>query len=316
MDPRLLQQADVILNRCGRPVAPQGESVVYISKSFLLQSVVPTGGQTVISKDITGSATWCLRAISATVSTATALYLQIQLPNKKFLFNQLMDITQVAGYGSYRYHFSKELPCPPGSKVQVTFDTSIPAAGADQPIVLLFEGAYAFHVRSRGGQTPSTDEYASQLPRYLKTTGQNIWAPCWMSGEGPQTPDGFSDERFIYSAPLVEIALAGPFATTVQIQIEQGAHFEMRRVLMDITADETVTAGSILMRRRLSSGYQIDDDYIDAAKYLGSAQMAKDWHCPAGDAVVLDLLLVDGAGTGSMFAQVHLDGVKRRRLAA
>jgi hypothetical protein len=87
----------------------------------------------------------------------------------------------------------------------------------------------------------------------------------------------------------------------------------LRRFLVDVSADATVTAGAFLVRARLASGYILTDEYVDLARFLGSAPFAKDWHCPAGDAVVLDLILVDAAGTGSMFLQVHLDGVKRRR---
>jgi hypothetical protein len=66
---------------------------------------------------------------------------------------------------------------------------------------------------------------------------------------------------------------------------------------------------------RLSSGYLLTDDYIDLARLLGSAQWAKDWHCPAGDAVVFDFLLVDAAGSGSMTIQIHMDRVRRRKVA-
>jgi hypothetical protein len=318
MDTKLLRQADYVLSKCGRPTPPAGASVVYVPKGFLLQAVVPVSSQSIITKEITGDTTWCLRAISSTVSSSLALYVQIQLPNGRFLINGLQDVTQFAGYGSYRYLFSKELPCPPGSKIRITLDTSIPGAGSSQPVVMLFEGAYAYYLRSNGERgAANVEEVASSMPRYLGTPNQNILAPCWMSGEGPRTPEGFEDDRFIYSSPVTTIALAGPSLTgTTQVQIQQTSDFECRRLLVDVTATTLVTAGSILMRARLSSGYQLMDDYIDVADYLGSTPWAKDWHCPKGDAVVFDFLLVDGAGTGSVSVQVHLDGVKRRKVAA
>jgi hypothetical protein len=317
MDTKLLRQADYVLSRCGRPVPPPGLSAVYIPKGFLLQSVVPVASQVTVTTEIEGDATFCLRAISSTVSTSTALYVQIQLPNGRFLINTLMDITQIAGYGSYRFLFSRELPCPPGSKIQITFDTSTPGAGAAQPIVLLFDGAYAFYLRSDGRRALNVDEYVSELPRYLNGTGQNILAPCWISGEGPRTPAGYEDSRFIYSSPVTTIALAATQLTaSAQIQVQQASDFECRRFLVDVTASDTVTAGLFLVRVRLASGYLFTDDYIDLARLLGSAQWAKDWHCPAGDAVVFDFLLVDSAGSGSMTIQIHMDGVRRRKVAA
>lgn len=271
-----------------------------------------------VTKEITGDTTWCLRSISSTVSATLALYVQIQLPNGRYLMNGLQDVTQFGGYGSYRYLFTRELPCPPGSKIQITLDTSTPAAGSAQPIVLLFEGAYAYYLKTNG-QRSNPEELASELPRYLGTPNQNILAPCWMSGEGPRTPIGFEDERFIYSSPVASFAsvTTGQLQTSVQIQIQNSSDFECRRFLVDLVAAETITAGSVLMRVRLTSGYQLTDDYVNMALYLGSAQWAKDWHCPSGDAVVFDFLVVDGAGAGALTVQVHMDGVKRKkRLAA
>jgi hypothetical protein len=63
---------------------------------------------------------------------------------------------------------------------------------------------------------------------------------------------------------------------------------------------------------RLASGYQLTDDFIDLAKYLGSTPWAKDFHCPAGDEVVFEFLVVDGAGSGALTVQVHMDGVRRK----
>jgi hypothetical protein len=209
MDTKLLRQADYVLSRCGRPVRAcwpvGGVHPDRLSAAGRCAGRLPGNG---VTKEVEGDATFCLRAISSTVSASTALYVQIQLPNGRFLINTLMDITQIAGYGSYRFLFSRELPCPPGSKIQITFDTSTPGAAEAQPIVLLFEGAYAYYFRSDGRRAFNLEEYASELPRYLGTTGQNILAPCWMSGEGPRTPAGYEDSRFVYSSPVTTIALS------------------------------------------------------------------------------------------------------------
>jgi hypothetical protein len=315
MDVQLLRQADFILSKCGRPMPPQaGVSVVYIPKAFLLQAVVPVQSTQTFSKEITGDTTWCLRAISTTVSAALALYVQVQLPNGRYLFNGLVDVTQIGGYGSYRYLFTRELPCPAGSKVQVTLDTSTPAAAEAQPIVILAEGAYAYYLTCNARGALSVAELASSMPRYLGTVNQNILAPCWASGEGPRTPDGYEDARYIYSSAVVSFAsvTSGQLQSTAVLQIRQDSDFECRRFLVDIIAAAGVTAGAVLARVRLTSGYQLTDDFIDLAKYLGSTPWAKDFHCPAGDEVVFEFLVVDGAGSGALTVQVHMDGVRRK----
>src|ERR1039458_138129 len=118
MDIQLLTQADFVLSKCGRPVAPSGLAVVYIPKGFLVQQYFPITPLTAtqsLTKEITGDTAWCLRAISmlttaaGEVAPATSISVQVQLPNGKFLISNLQDCLQIAGYGSYRYLFTKEI---------------------------------------------------------------------------------------------------------------------------------------------------------------------------------------------------------------
>jgi hypothetical protein len=334
MDAQLLTQADFTLNRCGRPTAPSGLSSVYLYKAFMVQNYFPvTPGTTTqqLVKEITGETTWCLRAIEITSSTATALSLQILLPNGHFLINNLQDSLQIAGYGSYRYLFAKELECPPGSKIQVTFaDTNTSVA---QPQAILFEGAYKYLLKG-AGKICTTLDAAANMPRYFGDFNENIMAPCWAHGVGPATPTGLSDIEWTYG-PQGLIALAGnvsglglantavnatsidvangPFQATQVIPIDSGSDFRCRRLLFGITADSTVTAGTILCRVRTGSGYALTDDYLDAATYIGSSWIPKDWEIKAADNVYVDMQLVDQTGTGLIYLQTFLEGTKRRR---
>ena len=320
MDVQLLTQADFLLNKCGRPVAPSGLSVVYIPKAFLVQQyfgVTPTTPQQTIKKEITGDAPWCLRAISFTSSTATALSVQILLPNGRFLISNLQDVLQIAGYGSYRYLFTKELECPPGSIIQVTLaDTNQAVA---QPIAILFEGAYKYLLKNGSGSICPVQDAMAYMPRYLRNFNENIMAPCWQQGIGPAVPQGFRDLEWVYASTNVSGAggktgidvAAGPFTAVQQVPIDSDSAFRCRRLLFAITADATVTAGTILGRVRTGSGYSLTDDYFDLATYIGSAPMPKDWDIPAGDVVYVDMQLVDQAGTGSIYLQTYLEGCKR-----
>ena len=328
MDAQLLQAADYVLNRCGRPIAPQGLSVVYLYKAYMLQQyfgVNPNTATQTIQKEITGDAPFCLRSIQMATSSATALSFQVLLPNGKFLVNSLQDVLQVGGYGSYRYLFANELECPPGSRIQLTLaDTNTSAA---QPFAILFEGADKFLLKG-GHRFCLAQDAAAGMPRYLRNFNENIMAPCWIQGIGPASPAGVSDLEWTYCASggstingvfvpgAIPINVAAPVNTTVLIPVDAGSDFRCRRLLMNILADSTVTAGNILGRVRTGSGYSFTDDYIDLATYIGSAPMAKDWDVKAADTVYIDIAFVNDSGgspgTGNIYLQPFLEGTKRR----
>ena len=313
----LLQQADYCLSKCGRPVPPPGLSVLYLYRGIPVQIQLAANSNQSITREVTGETDFELRAIAISTTATTSLYLQIQLPDGRFLFSNLLDITQVAGYGSYRYSFTKPLLCPTGTRFVLTFDTTLPAAGTTQPSMVLFEGADRY-LLTGGNPSRCPEARAAQLPRIFADVNQNILAPCWMQGFTPDPPKGYQDEVFTYASGLtgqanqpISIALAGPFSATCQINIDQSNDFEVKRFLFFLNPDATVTAGSVLCRIRLGSGYAVTDDYIDVASYIGSSPFAKDLHVAAGDQIFFDLLLVDSAGTGNMVFQAFAEGLRR-----
>lgn len=318
MDLRLLTQADLCLSKCGKPTVPPGLSVVYLPRGIEIQTSQSTAGQSVITKEVKGDTVWELRAIQALLTSTQALYIQVQLPDGKFLFNTLLDITQVGGYGSNRFLFTKPLACPPGTRISVTFNTTLPAAASAQEIALLFEGADRYYLKGER-LVPCPEAFAAELPRYLGNPNQNLMAPSWMQGYYPIPPvNSTPEEPYTYAsgpfgqAPGTQaITIGSTLSTTVQINIDQNYEFECRRLLVAVTAADTVTAGSILGRVRDGSGYALTDDYIDLAKYLGSAPWPKGWTVKPGSAIYIDLILVDAAGTGNVNFQCFAEGIRR-----
>jgi hypothetical protein len=139
-----------------------------------------------------------------------------------------------------------------------------------------------------------------------------------MSGEYPRTPEGFLDSPFTYgngTTNVATVALGGRLSSRASIPIDDDADFQVRRFLFDVVPGALVTAGAFLVRIRVGSGYAFTDDYVDAAKFLGSAYLAKGWDIQRGDQILIDLVLVDGAGAGSISIECFADGVKRRRAA-
>jgi hypothetical protein len=175
---QLIQEADYVLSRCGRFVPPTG-SVVYIPKLFLLQAVLPVASNQTFYKEITGDTVWCWRALSSALSgSPPQIYAQVLKPDGQYLFNGLLDLTQVAGFGSLRYLLSREIECTPGSKIQLSLDDNYLATAAVQPVSFLAEGAYAYYLK-QGISSRSVEQEVSALPRIFAGPNQNILAPCW-----------------------------------------------------------------------------------------------------------------------------------------
>jgi hypothetical protein len=321
---QLLTDADFVLSKCGRPQPPVG-SVVYIFKAFTVQAVLPSASTTTSSaqqfyKTIQGDTTWCWRSISMALSgSPPSIMGQVTSPDGKVLFNGLLDLTAIGGYGSNRYALSREIECPPGSKIQMTLDDNYLAAAAVQPVSMLMGGALAYYLRG-GLRSEDLVQRASELPRVFDTVNQNIMAPCWMQGHGPITPEGFSDgDGFIYGNGVTNVAsvtLGSNLTTKASIQIDADSDFLCRRFLFDVKPDAGVTAGSFLVRIRAGSGYVFTDDYLDVAKYIGSSYFLKPWTVRKADSIIFEMTLVDGAGTGSIQIECLADGVRRKAKVA
>lgn len=309
----ILRQADFILSKCGRPIPPQGLSVIYLYRGIPIQDVLATGSRDNVSREISGDTVFELRALSITTTSTTALYLQIQLPNGRQLINNLQDITQIAGYGSTRYLFTEPLECPAGSKATITFDDTIPNAGAAQPVMVLLEGADKYYLKG-GKLSPCLDILASSQDRYAQDVNQNILAPCWMQGFYPEPPVHCQEEIFTYNSVAdVTISVTATNLTgTSEIKIDRDNDFEVRRLLVYVFADATVTGGSFLGKVRAGSGYLLTDDYLDLYKYLGSAPFVKGWTVKRGDSIFVDLELVDVSGTGNINFRLYAEGLRRK----
>ena len=312
MNAAMIRRADWVLSKCGRPSAPAGLSAVYLKRDILVQGVLDPGGSQTLTKEVEGDTAWVLRSISANISDTIQLYVQVLLPNGKFLINELQDVIQFSGFGSGRFVMTRELECPPGSKIQVTIDNSIPGASAAQPVDLCFHGYFKMFVR--GGNAGAGDPLVSNEPRYVSHPVQNILAPSWMQGYYPDTPPGCSDDNFIYNSVGIAVPLAGPFAAEDFVQLEETSEFLCRRIFYYVTADEGITAGTFLVRARAASGYALMDDYIQV-KYLQGTPFAVEWRLQAAENVIFDLILVDqaGTGTGSFHFKAYMEGLKRKR---
>ena len=315
MEQHHIQEARKVLSACGFMHTDKGGLYVPLERKFLLPMVLQPNQTAVFTFEVTGDTVWSMRAISCDqgMATVTGVRLQIQLPNGRFIFGgNGIDVGQFAWVGSYRYWLEEEQDIEPGAKISVTLtDANTGGLAAALPVNLVFEGPYKYYLR--GAAFGSEPTLASAAPRYQGIVNENILAPPWLGGHGPETPQGFEDDYFVYSMPSISIPLTGPVSTTAEMPIDNGLDFVMRRVLVDIEPGATVTAGSVLVRLRTGDGYALMDDYIDLQRYLGGAEWLGFWKIRGGDQVVADIALVDGVGAGNVGFQIHLEGVKRHR---
>ena len=287
---QLISEADYVLSKCGRFVPPVG-SVVYIPKSFLLQAVLPVASNQTFYKEITGDAVWCLRALSIALSASPPqVFAQVLKPDGQFLFNGLMDLTQVAGFGSLRYLLSREIECPPGSKIQLTLDDNYLATVNVQPVSFLAEGAYAYVLREWHPVAVGRAR-GLRIPRIFGGPNQNILAPCWAMGAGPRLR-GFEDSPFTYGdghSNVATLTLGTNASRKASIQIDADSDFQLRRFLFDITYSAGGIFNTFLVRIRTGSGYAFTDDYVDVRKF-GSAYFAKGGISSGSDQILFDFL--------------------------
>ncbi len=322
-----LQQADIVLSKCGRPQLPGGVVAVPITRGFVMPMTLEPGGAVTFVKEITAPVPWVLRAISSGTASASLVGIrcQIQLPNGRFLFGgNGVDIGQFAWVGSWRWLQDPELRCEPGSKLQVTLTDTTPGGLSSAVAVnLLFDGALLHFMRG-GERLPDNQTLASGLPRYQGVVNENIMAPVWMQNEGLITPPGYVDEYHVYASPdpvdqpqistwtvtagAVSIA---PNPSPFEIQIDPGFTFFPYRLLFDLQTTDTASA-IVRGKLRTGAGYVLNDNFIDLARYLCGSEYAGNWTIKGGDSVFIDAALSDVTGTGTVTFQVHLEGYRRR----
>ena len=269
-----------------------------------------------LSKQITGPAPWALRDIQLFTTAAgggnAAVTVQVQFPDGRFAQNVGEDSILLGGYGSWRRAFTREVLCPLGTKLSATL-VDFNALNFAESIGIVFGGCYRFRPASlRTG--------AGGLPRYVPGANQNILAPCWMAGQGPQTPDGYVDRLHTYSNGDTPIRWNGAAqgAQTANIQLPYEENFRCRRVMLAMVPDPGSAPATFLLRIRAGSGYALMDDLIDVANLINAAPWAVDWDLPPGERIYFDLQLVDVVGGPQApslgNAVIYLEGVRRRKL--
>jgi hypothetical protein len=315
----LLKDADQILSKCGRPIAPAGLAYLDLDTSFLYQSFLAANSG--IQSEpfvIRGETNFILRAISGFNSivppyTWPNYGYRIKFPDGSYYNgNWAASVGDWAfARGSYRMVVDGEVSCPPGSEIIVDLNPGAAAAAGNPQ--LLFEGVMRYKVPSALGKV------APKIPpRTFRNPNQNIMAAEWMLGTCElETPAGYEDQYFTFVSPVVTVPLTAGAATP---QVSQQwprpggtRDFVWRetRFLFTATGEQAPPTGTPIIKITLPDGFSLTDNFVQCAEIAGP--LPRDVVIPAGRSVLVDVSVVDGAGTGSITVQAYLKGARRRR---
>lgn len=305
-----IRLADLCLSKCGRPVPPRGLSSVDLYKGLFYQAVIANQDTQQQTVENTGDTTFFLRAISGIQATSSVVYVQIQCPNGRAIQQALRQFTQNAGVGSNRYAVEPEIPVEPGEKISITGDTSISNPGVSLPFSMMFEGVERFYLKPHASieRKITVVDMAAHLPRIWNSRNQNPMAPRWMTQEYPG--DG---EEFTYTITPAVFAVpsaGGGSNNKVQVPTDIGFNFWLKRFYYIATFDAE-TGGTPYVRIREGSGRKLTDDYVNAAN-LSEQSMPEWFYVAPGRDIIVDLSLVDSAGTGNITIQYWFEGVRKR----
>lgn len=314
MNTALLAQAGTILSKCGRRVIPPANlEFVDLEKKFLYQVLTPANAQITGYRDITGDAPFVCRAISAIQDALT--WYRVQWPDGRFLQNGLVNLAPDAWASSFRRSLSREVICPPDSRIMVTTDTIIPAAGASN-VALLFEGCVRY---ARDRSTGELLALSSQQARYFGNPNMNILAPEMdldltfpeVPGSSAQYPNGFRQSEFRQSSPALVLSTPGGQGT-VSIPASNAFDYLLRRVEFEVTFSENQgpVTGQVLVLVRDGSGFALSTDYVPVS-LLTNALLPHYWCIAKGVALFFDFVFEGTTGTGTVTLQANTVGVKQ-----
>jgi hypothetical protein len=316
----LLEQMDLALSKCGRPVMPAGVRYVPVPMDFFFQSAHAANTTETEAREIFGDTVWMLRAISG-LAPNNQIYFRIQFPNGRYYQNQLRTLGAAGGgaqactlgNGSARTLISPSVPCPPGSRILITLDDRPTNGGIGAPsttaVAMLLEGAYIYAIKGQGENARSAAVEMAEMQRYFLTPNQNIMAPeVALSLHSAQTPAGYIDEPFQYQLPQTSFELNTVTSATQAYTLP--AQFEHH--ILRLMFNETGTGpGQIAVRVRESGGYAFDSDYIETF-YFSGGRYACDWSIKRGSQLYFDFSLLDGFAGQVVTEQVIIEGIRRR----
>lgn len=331
---RLLDQANFVLDACGRPIPPANTSWVDIPAHIGYSRLMPGDGTILGSEDIggimhKGRVSFMLRAVTAQAlpRDTQGVYWRLRFGDGRYLQSELTSHSMAFGFGSDRQVFVGGTRDNPGGvewkvgeKLFVDLDTIIagPPPVGGYTVVFQFEGVYRFPISGAGAvSNPITQD----MPRYFSNENQNILAPP--ASFGPtcpsETPQGFQDETYWYQTSTSDLQITGRPVSNVQLQIQPQSDFICREVWPYFPGVSPTGAtqgfGSVVVRMHRGDGYNLSSNFLPVNSIQGP--MFKELKIKARDTFSWDAYVVDGGGAAFSVVTfgLYLGGVRRRAVS-
>ena len=328
-----LQQANYILDSCGRQVPPKGINFVDIPAHVGYSRLMPGDGVSIGTNDIggvmhSGRVSFFIRAVTAIAlpRAAQGAYWRLRLPSGKYFQNELTAHPMAFGFGSDRQVMLPEIEWKPGEKMFVDLNTIIagPPPSPGYTIALQFEGVYRFPISGNGISNPLNVDIPrgpnGDAYRYFQDPNQNILAPeTYFAPQcKSETPAGYYDEEFWYLSPVVDLPTNGTPVSNINLQIEAASDFSVREIFSYLPGVSptggTQGTGSVVARFRRGDGYVMASNFLPMAAIQGPLSI-RELLIKGADSLYIDAGVVDGGGAlGSVITWgLYLHGVRRRR---
>jgi len=309
--PKLLKQADFVLNGCARPVPPKNLTWVDIPAHVGYSRTILTDSELTNGIVHSGKVPFILRAITAQAlpRETQGLYWRMRFPNSRYFQSELTSHAMAFGIGSNRQVISGWDPDQkdggivwnPGEKIFIDLNTQQGLIGAQVTVVFMFEGVFRFPLT--GSATIANPLYAD-IPngpngdafRYFEGANQNILAPEFRFGDScpSETPPGYRDEEFRYVSPAVDLQTAGATISNTQTVIAPDADFYIREVWPYFPGTVNQGFGTVVCRMRRGDGYALSSNFLPINTIQGP--MFPNLKVKKTDTISFDAYVIGGGG--------------------
>jgi hypothetical protein len=342
MSLELLQEADYVLNKCGRPVAPKGYRFVDLPRILPYRQKVTgfgEGGTFTSSQGKLQNNSNTLFLCKGLAASAGTPAFRLKWPNGRF-FNQ-HPFAAVSSYpqgvGAAMFAFKRPQPIEKGGRIGIE-------QTGEGTVLLQFWGVLRYLMKDTGPGSPAESScilgypawatgaagngfkiqtmadpigVLENLDRYLCGPNQNIYAPEFrMNVDDYFTPEGSAEESFnFFSPPIVVAAGAQNYGTAVIIPGSDDVVLKRWRAVSTWDAE---TVGDPVVGMRLPSGYSITGgDLVPCSPLFWTPFFPRQVVAGSGKAggaggrIIVDVGNIDASGD-NITTVIEFEGVKRR----
>jgi hypothetical protein len=321
----VLQEADYVLDACGRPLPPLGYKFVDLPRIIPFHSAVfltiPPG--TPAQQRIANNSK-TLFICKGIMQFQTALATRIKWPSGRYFAQNpsfesaFPEPANPFGSGGNLLALDSPEPIPAGAKITIEM-----SGGSPGPADIHFWGVLRYLLKDDGINTPRLiDDPVAELksrPRYLCGPPQNIMAPEWLLGNQCQidTPAGYQDEAYTFFSPAIHVPIDGQSYNNAVIVPGSDDVIVRRFRAISVHPNPDVGDAEPTFSLRLPNGYSITGgDQVPTVSLFWWPVFPGGIRIPGGQRIIIDMADLFGFGTGEVITTFEFDSIKRRKVGS